>query len=274
DHKLKETSARGRPLSARTVSYAHAVLRNALNDAMRDELVPRNVAALVEAPTARPLEVQPLSEDEARQLLATAAEDRLRTLWLVLLSLGLRRGEALGLRWDDLDLDEGTVTIRRSLQRVRTGETTPSGRRRGELVEVPPKTLKSTATIALPEFLVTALRDHWKAQAEERLAAVAWVDPGLVFTTQVGTALEPRNVNRSWEALWSRAGVRRVRLHDLRHSAATFMYAAGADLKLIQTTLRHSRLSTTSDIYAHVFADVQRQAAEHMDGVLRQISGD
>jgi integrase len=121
---------------------------------------------------------------------------------------------------------------------------------------------------------VTALREHRKAQAAERLAAVAWVDPGLVFTTHVGTALEPRNVNRAWEDLCARAGVRRVRLHDLRHSAATFMLAAGADLKVIQATLRHSRLSTTSDVYAHVLADVQRQAAERMDGVLRQLGAD
>jgi integrase len=97
---------------------------------------------------------------------------------------------------------------------------------------------------------------------------------GLVFTTHVGTALEPRNVNRAWEALCARAGVRRIRLHDLRHSAATFMLAAGADLKLIEATLRHSRLSTTSDIYTHVLADVQRQAADRMDGVLRKLSGD
>jgi integrase len=245
-----------------------------LNDALRDELVPKNVAALVEPPAQRREPVEPLSADEARQLLAAGAEHRLRTLWLVLLSLGLRRGEALALRWEDVDLDVGTVTIQRSLQRVRTNERTPSGRRRGELREVAPKTSSSAATIALPDSLVAALREHRKTQAAERLAAVAWVDPGLVFTTHVGTALEPRNVNRAWEHLCTRAGVRRVRLHDLRHSAATFMLAAGADLKVIQATLRHSRLSTTSDVYAHVLADVQRQAAERMDGVLRQLSGD
>jgi integrase len=272
--KLSETSNRGRPLSARTVAYCHAVLRKSLNDALRDELVPKNVAALVEPPAQRREPVEPLSADEARQLLAAGAEHRLRTLWLVLLSLGLRRGEALALRWEDVDLDVGTVTIQRSLQRVRTNERTPSGRRRGELREVAPKTSSSAATIALPDSLVAALREHRKTQAAERLAAVAWVDPGLVFTTHVGTALEPRNVNRAWEHLCTRAGVRRVRLHDLRHSAATFMLAAGADLKVIQATLRHSRLSTTSDVYAHVLADVQRQAAERMDGVLRQLSGD
>jgi integrase len=128
--KLAETSTRGRPLSPRTVAYAHAVLRKALADAVRDELIARNVAALVEASTTQRDPVQPLSEDEARKVLATAASDRLRVLWLVLLSLGLRRGEALALRWDDLDLDAGTVTIRRSLQRVRARRT----RRRAAVV--------------------------------------------------------------------------------------------------------------------------------------------
>jgi integrase len=251
------------------VGYFHAVLRKALADAMRDELVGRNVAALVEPPIVRRAPVQPLTLDEARKVLEAAATDRLRVLWLVMLSVGLRRGEALALRWGDLDLDAGTVTIARSLQRLRGEKNETTGRRRGELVELAPKTEGSAATIALPASLVTALRAHVEVQHLERMVAPAWVDPGLVFTTSVGTALEPRNVSRSWSTLCDRAKVRRVRLHDLRHSAATFMLAAGVDLKMIQTTLRHSRLATTADVYAHVLDDVQHQAASKMDGVLR-----
>jgi integrase len=131
--------------------------------------------------------------------------------------------------------------------------------------------MASAATVALPASLVTALQEHAEVQRLERMVAVAWVDPGLVFTTNVGTALEPRNVNRSWAALCAKAGVREVRLHDLRHSAASFMFAAGVDLKLVQTTLRHSRLATTADVYAHVLDEVQHQAADRMDGVLRDL---
>jgi integrase len=267
--KQIEVGARGKVLSSRTVAYFHAVLRKALADAMRDELVGRNVAALVEPPVVRRAPVQPLTADEARRLLETAANDRLRVLWLVMLAVGLRRGEALALRWDDLDLDAGTVTISRSLQRLRGERNAETGRRRGTLREVAPKTEGSSATIALPASLVTALREHVEVQQLERMVARVWVDPGLVFTTYVGTALEPRNVNRSWTALCDRAEVRRVRLHDLRHSAASFMFAAGVDLKLVQTTLRHSRLATTADVYAHVLDEVQHQAAERMDAVLR-----
>jgi integrase len=269
--KQAERSARGTPLSARSVAYFHAVLRKGLSDAVRDELVGRNVAALVEPPIVRRQPVQPLSVDEARRLLDAAGNDRLRVLWLVLLALGLRRGEALALRWSDIDLDAGTVTITRSLQRVRGERDKTTGRRRGELVNVTPKTDASAATIALPASLATALTEHAEVQALERMVALTWVDTELVFTTSVGTPLEPRNVNRSWAALCDRAGMRHLRVHDLRHSAASFMLAAGVDLKMIQTTLRHSRLSTTADIYAHVLEDVQRQSAERMDVVLRSL---
>jgi integrase len=271
--KQVEVGARGTVLSPRTVGYFHAVLRKALADAMRDELVGRNVAALVEPPIVRRAPVQPLTADEARKVLETASNDRLRALWLVMLAVGLRRGEALALRWDDLNLDAGTVTIARSLQRLRGERDQQTGRRKGELVEVAPKTDGSSATIAMPASLVTALREHVEVQQLERILARVWVDPGLVFTTSVGTALEPRNVSRSWASLCDRAGVRNVRLHDLRHSAATFMLSAGVDLKMIQTTLRHSRLATTADVYAHVLDDVQHQAAAQMDGVLRELAG-
>ncbi len=120
-HKLREPSARGTPLSARTVSYLHAILRTAPAQAERDELVQRNVAALVEPPVVRRAPVVPLSLAEARRVLEAALGSRLAVLWLVLLSIVLRRGEALALRWEDVDLESGTVTIRRSLQRVREG---------------------------------------------------------------------------------------------------------------------------------------------------------
>ena len=271
--KQRETSARGTPLSSRTVAYGHAVLRKALADAQRDELVSRNVAALVEPPLVRRAAPTVITRAEARALLSEAADDRLGALWLLLLGVGLRRGEALALRWSNVDLDAGTLTVRKSLQRRRTGEFTPSGRKRGALVEVDPKTDASAATVALPAQLVARLLAHRKAQIVERMASMVWVDPDLVFTTSLGTALEPRNVNRSWDELCQRAGVRHLRIHDLRHATATFMLAAGVELKLIQATLRHSRLSTTADVYAHVLAEVQRSGADRMDGMLTQLAG-
>ncbi len=121
--------------------------------------------------------------------------------------------------------------------------------------------------------LVDMLREHRREQVAARLAAKVWVDPDLIFTTSVGTAIEPRNVNRAWSALCDRAGVTGVRLHDLRHAAASLAFAEGASIKEVQAMLRHTRESTTSDLYVHVFESVRRGTADRMDGVLRRISG-
>lgn len=125
-----------------------------------------------------------------------------------------------------------------------------------------------TAVLPLPAAVTTEIERHRREQLRERLAALVWVDASLVFTTSVGTALERRNVNRSWHSLCDQVGVRRVRIHDLRHTAASLLLSQGVDLKVVQTTLRHTRLSTTADIYTHVQADVQRAAADRMDDLL------
>jgi len=259
------------PLSSRTVRYAHAVLRASLSDAVNDQLVARNVATLVVPPAQPSREQIPVRADEASRLLAAAAEDTLGVLWLTLLALGLRRGEALALRWGDLKLDAASVRISRSLQRLRDEPTQPGGPRRGQLVETRPKTIGSEAVLPLPAALVKALRGHQVRQRSQRLAAPFWADPELVFSTGIGTALEPRNVDRSWKALCARAEVRPLRIHDLRHATATFLLTAGVDMKVIQRTLRHSRHQTTADVYAHVAEELQRGAAEGMDAVLRQL---
>jgi integrase len=261
--KASEVSVRTkRPLSPRTLQYLHAVLRLALEQARRDELVTRNVAMLVAAPRVSREEIRPLTVVEARALFAAAVTDRLRPLWLVLVSLGLRRGEALALRWEDIDLDTGVVQIRRSLQRVR-----------GKLLTVEPKTERSRRALPLPAVLVDVLREHRRAQVAERLAAPAWVDPEMVFTTHVGTPLEPRNVLRSFHALCRRAGVREVRIHDLRHAAASFLLLQGVDMRVVMGTLGHSRQATTSDLYTHLLEPVQRDAADRMDALLRDVGG-
>jgi integrase len=255
--KETETSARGRPLSARTCQLLHAVLRRALEDGVRDELVPRNVAKLVRGPRVVRPEVQPLTVDEAKALLAVAADDRLRSLWLLLMATGLRRGEALALRWADIDLDRRTLRIRGSLQR-----------HAGKLAVVEPKTERSKRALPLPEVVATVLREHRAAQVTDRLAAPAWTDDDFVFTTSVGTALEPRNVARSLHTLCDRAGVRRIRVHDLRHSAASFLLLQGVDMRVVMGTLGHSRQATTSDLYTHLLEPLQRAAADRMDALL------
>lgn len=271
---LSKTSARGRPLSARTVAYCHAIIRKALNDAMRDEVpgLRRNVVSLVEPPrNARGGKGQPLDVAQVAAVVAAIDADPLRVLWLTYLGLGLRRGEGLALRWSRVDLEAETVLIAKSLKRRRTGEVAPSGRRRGKLVETDPKTEASDATLAVPSPVVAMWREHRSAQLTARLAAPLWIDADLLFTTSVGTPIEPRNVNRAWEKVCQRAGVPAIRVHDLRHTAATLMLRQGVDLKVVQRTLRHTRHATTADVYATVLEEVQRSGADRMGDLFTEL---
>ncbi|MCG5220291.1 site-specific integrase [Streptosporangium sp. KLBMP 9127] len=263
-------------LSDRTVNYCHAILRAALTTARKDELVTRNVAELVEPPSGKSSRGTALTAAEADLLFAAAVDDRWGVLWMTVLGLGLRRGEALSLRWDDLDLDAGVVKVGPSLQRIRGELDEETGRRRGRLAVVKSKTEGSDATLAIPAALVKVLKQHRKDQAAERLAAKFWADPGLVFATSVGTAIEPRNANRAWNTLCDRVGIsrpngQRVRIHDLRHTAATWLHGQGVDMKTIQGALRHTRLATTSEVYTHLSVEVQRRAAKSMNKALGKL---
>ncbi len=250
-------------LSPRTVQYLHAVLRRALGQALKWGLVARNVATLVEPPRVRRAPVQPLTVEEARALLAAVRGDRLEALYAVAVALGLRQGEALGLRWQDIDLDAGTLRVTGALQRVE-----------GTLRRDAPKTPQSRRLLYLPPSLVATLRAHRARQAEERLRAgplwqpPAWA-PDLVFTTATGGALDARNVVRHYHRLLERAGLPRRPFHHLRHTAASLLLAQGVPLRVVMETLGHSHISLTADLYAHVLPALQQEAAARMEAVLR-----
>lgn len=278
--RLKAHTARSKPdkpqtYSPRTVGIAHATLRRALNHAVADETIglSRNAAALVPLPAGRTKKrARKYTEEELNCVFAEMLTDKHAALWLTMLALGERRGEALAMRWSLTDLEDASTKLRKQISRIR-GELDPeTGKRRGRLVEKDLKTDESKATLGLPASLVEVLRKHRKDQAAERLAARLWADPDLIFPTGIGTPREPRNVNRSWTAVCKRAGVT-IRLHDLRHATASLAFQAGADMKEVQALLRHTRMSTTADIYTEVFESVRRGTAEKMDGVLRKISG-
>ncbi len=253
---------RRRP-SARTVQYVHAVLRSALQQAVREELIARNVARIVETPTVEPQEVQPLDAAEARILLKTARNHRLYALWLLLISTGLRRGEALALTWSDIDLAAGQLRVRRNLQRIKR-----------ELLFGTPKTARSLRTVSLPKRCVDALIAHKAQQDEERKVADSKWQPvpdqpnGLVFTTATGRATDPRSLNRMLTILCRNAKVRRVRVHDLRHTCASLLLAQGVDARTIMETLGHSTITMTLDTYAHVMQTTLKAAADRMEDAL------
>lgn len=238
---LRALEARG--LSPRTVAYARAVLRRALRLAERWGMVSRNSAALVDAPRQRRRETDYLSLEQVRALVEAAHGDRLGALYVLAVTTGLRRGEALALLWPDADLDAGTVQVRASLKRVR-GQG---------LVRDEPKTRNSHRTVPLPELTVTMLRRQRLRQRAEALAAGwAWSEDGYLFTTALGMPLDPSNLTGRWHLFCAGAGIGRVRYHALRHTAATMLLTEGVPLAVISKTLGHAGLAITADIYASV----------------------
>ncbi|MGO9056951.1 MAG: tyrosine-type recombinase/integrase [Candidatus Binataceae bacterium] len=245
-------------LSPRTVQLSLVILRRALGQAVKDGLVGRNVATLVDPPRWRRPEIMPWEPSEATRFLEAITGERLETAYLVALSLGLRRGEVLGLRWQDVDLAEKSITICQALARVG-----------GRLRFIEPKSLQSRRTIPLHDGLVAALRAHRRRQLEQRLSAGSqWVDSGLLFTTGKGTPLEPRALNEDFDRIVAKVNLRRVRLHDLRHACASFLLAQGVHPRVVMEFLGHSQISLTMNTYSHVLPDAMREAIERMEVML------
>lgn len=247
-------------LSPKTVRIILGVLRSSLGQATRWGLVSRNVASLVDPPRIERSEIQPLSVEEARTLLAAAESDRLGALYSVALAMGLRQGEALGLRWQDVDLDRGSLKVAYQLQRIN-----------GEAKLVEPKTKLSRRSLVLPGSIVIALREHRRRQLEERLlAGRRWVESGLVFTSTIGTPLDGANVTKSFQRLLARAGLPKRRFHDLRHSCATLLLVQNVAPRVVMEVLGHSQISLTMNTYSHVLPALMREAALKMDALLTQ----
>jgi integrase len=245
-------------LSATTVRYHQAVLRVALNQALRWGLVVRNVATLVNPPKVVRPDFEPLSPEEARQLLQAVRGHRLEAVVSAAMAVGLRQGETLGLRWDDVDLDTGRMRIRGQLQRID-----------GRLQIVEPKSRRSRRTLTMPSSTIAALREHRVRQLEERLAAGdTWNDLGFVFSTATGTPLDERNVRRWFKQVQEENGLRRIRFHDLRHTCASLLVAQHVHPRVVMEILGHSQISITMDLYSSVMPPLEQEAAALMDEIL------
>lgn len=241
-----------------TVVKVHGVLRVALADAERMDLVPRNVAKSVRPPSIPQPDRRFLSVAESRHLLEVAAPDRLEGVFVAALGLGLRRGEVLGLKWDDIDFEKRLLRVARAVQRVD-----------GQVRVVEPKTRRSRRVLPMPAMVVAALERQRARQAAERLkAGRAWQDLGFVFASVIGTPLEPRNVNHRFGQLRDQAGLPWLRLHDLRHACATYLLASGVEPRTVMEILGHSTIRLTMDLYGHVLPERMAAAAEAMDRAL------
>ncbi|WJD97692.1 site-specific integrase [Streptomyces antimycoticus] len=242
--------------SRRTVQDSRAVLRSALTNAMAEELISKNVAGLVKVRSARKVKRDPWSVEEARKFLeaASTARDPLYAAYVLILVLGFRRGEVLGLTWQNVNLDAGEVTVQLQLQRIRR-----------RLVHDETKTEASTAVLPLPAICVTALRVRRKEQeAAKQTAGELWTDSDFVFTTRYGTPIEPRNFNRSFADRTSKAGIRRIRLHDTRHTCGSLLAALDVHPRVAMQILRHSKIAVTMEIYTHVPSEATRKALRRL----------
>ena len=248
-------------VSPTTVEQLHVVLHKALKDAMRLGLVQRNITDVVNSPRARLFEIHPYSEEQVRLFLQTAQGDRFEALFTMAVATGMRLGELLALRWEDVDFERAYLFVRATLQRD------------GNMfVLSEPKTARSRRNIALPETVLDALHAHQQRQVEEHeQLGEAWENTlNLVFPNSIGKPMKPSNLTQLFFArILRKAGLPRIRFHDLRHSAATLLLGRGVHPKVVSEMLGHSQISITLDVYSHVTPHMQQSAAAAMDAVLK-----
>jgi len=255
DRLIADKSKSLRPSSVRRV---RSVLLAGLDQGVAWGKVSRNVAKESRAPKLTSQERRALTQDEARSLVASLSGDRLEALYIAALLLGLRRGEVLGLKWSDIDAKKHTVTIRQALKRED-----------GHLVLGEVKTPKSRRSLHMPEELEAAFKAHRSRQAAERLkAGEHWKDSGLVFTTEIGTPIDTRNFYRGFVQTCEKAGIGKLRPHELRHSQATLSLAAGVPIEVVSRNLGHASIRVTADTYAHIGDAPRERATEAMADVL------
>ncbi|HEY7053539.1 MAG TPA: tyrosine-type recombinase/integrase [Mycobacterium sp.] len=249
---------RAKELADSTVRSVYTVLRQALDVAVRDGLLASNPVAKVKRPAVARQEANYLPAADVTRLLDAARGLRYYVAVLLMASTGLRRGEVSGLRWSDVDLDKGELRVRHTLSRVD-----------GELVLTEPKTERSRRRVPLHAGVVAQLKAWRTQQLQERLAAGdQWTDTGVVFATEFGTMVDPRNLLRTVELAAAKAGIEDVGAHTMRHSAAIAWLESGVHIKAAADLLGHSSISITGDLYGHTSDDTARAAVDGLGAAL------
>jgi integrase len=247
-------------LSPTTVNTLHGVLHKALEDAMRWELIAKNVCDMVTPPRRAHYEITSLTMEQAQKLLVTAKGHNMEALFVLAITTGMRRGEVLALKWQDINFSQNQLQVRRIFTRA------PGNR----YIEAEPKTTKSRRNIMLAPMVVELLKQHHIRQLEaKKEAGTDWQERDLVFCTSLGTPLNPNKVIERFKTLLKRAELPDIRFHDLRHSAASILLSMDVHPKVVQELLGHNQISMTMDIYSHVLPTMQKDAMSKLNDALR-----
>ncbi|MGE5415879.1 MAG: tyrosine-type recombinase/integrase [Acidobacteriota bacterium] len=242
------------PLSPRMVAYIYSVLHMALEQAVKNQMIPRNVCDSVDKPKQDKTEFEPWTTEQTNHFLRSVQKSRLFPLYITVWGTGLRRSELLGLKWEDIDLKKGNLTVKRTWVNIKGGQ------KFGE-----PKTKKSRRVIPLPGPVVAELKTWRKRQSKEALAFPGEYNPlNMVFTTEAGEPYKPDYITRSFKNDLEEAKLPEIRFHDLRHGHATMLLELGEDLKVISDRLGHSTITLTADTYSHVREKLQRSASDKL----------
>jgi integrase len=254
----------GGSLAARTVGLVHRLLHLALKHATQWGVVQQNIASHVTPPRVTASEIEIIREGEILMVLRKLRGRRVYVVAAVALATGMRRGELLGLRWQDVDFNAGTLRIAQSLEQTKAGLRLKS-----------PKTKHGRRTITIPPAIVAELRLHWKAQQEQRLALGLGKasDDALVFPTWDGTPRSPAALTKEWTRAMQKAGLR-VTLHGLRHTHASSLIAAGVDVLTISRRLGHASPTITLGVYGHLYSNTDDKAALIMETMFSKVGTD
>ncbi len=261
NQKLRGDEKKGiKSLSSRMVRYMHAVIRQALEQAVKEGQINRNVADSTSPPVIKSKSIKPLSEEDLITFLRQAQSDRYFAAFLLAATTGLRRGELLGLTWDCVDLEKGIITVRRQLIPVKGGLK----------IEETTKSDSSKRSINLTDDAIRELKSHKKEQEEayKLLPDELYQDNNLVFALEDGRYIEPRAFTKRFQRIIKKAGLSKLRLHDLRHTHASLLLARGIHPKIVQERLGHSSITITLDLYSHLTDNLQESAALSLNGLM------
>ena len=252
-------------VSANVVRLLHTILRIALADAVKWKRLSTNPCSDVEPPRHQKHQIEVLTIEQAKKLLDAAQSHRLEALLTVAITTGMRRGELLALRWEDIHFETKSLQVKHTVSYIN-----PDGRYM--FIETEPKTASGTRNIMLPTFVIDLLKQHRTRQLESRLqAGEQWKERNLVFPNTLGNYIAIPHLRLLFKQLLARAGLpASIRFHDLRHSAATILLAMGVNPKIIQEILGHADIRITMNIYSHVLPSMQREVMDNMDTLFRE----